>query len=253
VGDAAGFVDPILAVGCFLGQWFGRVLAYTLNTSLDAESGLTEEQAFAGYAHQVLDTVAAYREVTYFFYRFNERKDAWWEQARGALATTAEWASDEGALLGFATGFAAKRSTFREPTAPFDEGFFRGAYRDLLAQEAEEGPSSPATLSGEDVITLLGEVVLTQSAVPVDGTGRLGPSLRVEVRVNSRGRHSQRLQVPPSMGSLFALIDGKRTVTQLGDAMASELGVAPNHLKAVRRYTTSILADLTERGLAKVA
>jgi hypothetical protein len=88
--------------------------------------------------------------------------------------------------------------------------------------------------------------------VPIDGTGMLGPSLRVEVRVDGSGGHTQRLQVPPSMGGLFMLIDGKRTVTQLGEALASELEVAPNHLNAVHRYTTSILADLTERGLAKV-
>lgn len=250
VGDAAGFVDPILSVGCLLGQSFGRFLAYGLNTLLDDDPGLTEEQVFTGYQHQVMDTVMAYREVTYFFYRFNERKDAWWTRARELLASTASWAEDDAALLCFATGFAAQRSVYREPTAAFDEGFFVSAYQAFVSQHADI-KIEPHDLAPTDVVRLVGEPLLVESAVPVDGEGVLGSSLRVGIAVDGvESNLARRIQVPPSMRPLFALIDGQRSVSELGDELADALGVPPEHRKAVQRYTQSVLSALVERGLA---
>ncbi|MDE1977592.1 MAG: tryptophan 7-halogenase, partial [Elusimicrobia bacterium] len=137
VGDAAGFVDPILSVGCFLGQFFGRMLAYGLLTLLDGRSGLEEGAVFEAYADHFRDALAAYREMTYFFYRFNERPEAWWAKAR-ALVQDADFpraAADRQAFNVFVTGLAARRSLFRAPTAVFDAPFFQEAARQWIAPD----------------------------------------------------------------------------------------------------------------------
>jgi flavin-dependent dehydrogenase len=253
-GDAAGFVDPILSVGCFLGLTSARHLAYAINTLLDPQNKLAEEQVFSSYQAQVSDTILAFRELTYFFYRYNERPDAWWQHARNLVshAGLPRRATDKQAFLMFATGFAARRSVYREPTRAFDEPFFLDAFRRLV------DPSGPAEvpethLAHDAVVALRGAPTLQPAAVPHDGHGRMMPALRVEFPPDPDypgERLIRRIHVPVSMGPLFELIDGARTVEQLGDALFQRLGVAEEHRRSVRSYSRQVLEELVSRGLA---
>lgn len=253
-GDAAGFVDPILSVGCFLAQSLGRFLAYGLVSCLDDPSA-DENRLLNGYADHVRDTLGAFRELTYFFYRFNERPDAWWAHARKLVADAGlpHAASDQEAFLAFATGFAARRSVFREPTVVFDEPFFIDAFRRLIKHDAFEG-TKPLDLRNTDVISLRGPIEQRPSAVPIEAQGRMALSMRVEVKVQGSADAAQtrRMHVPPSFSPMFGMIDGQRTVQQIGASLADHIGVAKEHRPEVTSFTRTVLLGLVERGLAEV-
>lgn len=256
VGDAAGFVDPILSVGCFLGMTGGRHLAYALNTLLDPDNTLPEGQVLDAYAAQVQDTINAFRQFTYFWYRFNERSGAWWAEARRLVshAGLPSRATDKQYFCLFATGFAARRSVFREPTAVFDEPFFHDAFRRLVDPEGA-GETETVRLTGAEVVRLCGAPLLSDGAVPVDGKGKVMAALRVEFEPDGStedDRLVRRLLVPLSMRPLFGLVDGQRTVEQLGDALADQLAVGPQHRKSVHAYARNVLGGLVERGLAEL-
>lgn len=255
VGDAAGFIDPILSVGCFNGQTGGRYLAYSLATLLDPANKLDEALVLDSYADQMTDIIRAFRELTYFFYRFNERPDAWWQHARDLVqhAGLPSRTTDKQAFAIFASGFAARRSVFREPTQVFDEPFFFDAFRRLVDRDGPvEVPE--VNLDGMDVVRLLAPATLSDAVVPLDGQGKVVPALRVEFTPGDAwdgNRLIRRLLVPPSMRPLFALVDGKASVEQLGDKLFLHLGVGAEHRKAVRRYVRQVLGELAGRGLAE--
>lgn len=253
LGDAAGFVDPILSVGCFLGQSFARFLAYGLNTILSSDGRMDEDRALGAYEHQVRDTLASFRELTYFFYRFNQSPDDWWAHARELVASTAmpSAASDREAFLAFATGFAAHGSVWREPGAFFGQDFFVDLYTRFVPAASNE-PAAASPLSLQDILALRAEPTLTASAVPLEGEGRLAPSTRVEVGVGEPGesRRIRRMQVPVAMGELFPLIDGKATLTQIGDTFVANKDIDTAHRASLNRYILWIAQSLVDRDLA---
>lgn len=256
VGDAAGFVDPILSVGCFLGQSGARYLAYALLATLRDDARFTEPELLSSYAEHVHETLGAFRQLTYFFYRFNERPDAWWAEARRLVADAGfpRRATDLHAFTAFASGFAARRGVFREPTNQFDEPFFMDAFRRLVDPEA--ALPAPPRLTDTDVVALVGPATRVRRAVPVEGTGTMTPALRVEVRGGAFDDASttfvRRMLVPPSMDPLFDLLDGQRDLGTLGRDLADRIGVNDDHRPAVARYVNAVVAGLAERGLVTV-
>ncbi len=255
VGDAAGFVDPILSVGCFLGQNGARLLAYSLLSLLRGDSGFTEDELLASYAEQVREVLSAYREITWFFYRFNERPEAWWARARELVqdAGLPRRATDLQAFTAFASGFAARRGVVGEPTRQFDEPFLLDAFRRLVDPQAE--PTPPARLAPDTRPALVGPCLLSERAVPVDGTGRMIRALRVEVQ---GGRFDEaetafvrRMMVPLTMRPLFGLLDGSRDLPQLQRELGAQMGLGPAHEADLGRYLRTVLTGLQERGLLK--
>lgn len=253
VGDAAGFVDPILSVGCFLGQALGRVLAYALNTILENDTQVDEARALTAYADHVRDTLNSFRELTYFFYQFNGRPDDWWDMARELVSDSVfpQASDNRQAFLQFVTGFVAHGSSWREPSVVFDESFFLDIFKRFV--KPIESPEQDAfVMTPETTVQLKGEVIRVDSAVPVDGKGHLAPSLRIEVRDPGHdGEQSsmQRLHIPCSMAPLLDLMSEPRSVSELSDAMATEIGVSERHRPAVNRYTRGIISSLWRRGL----
>jgi len=255
LGDAAGFVDPILSVGCFLGQSFARFLAYALNTVLDDDSVVDETRALAAYEDQVRDTLASFRELTYFFYRFNHRPDEWWARARELVATTAlpQAASDRDAFLAFATGFAAEGGVWREPGSFFDPDFFNELYTRFVPEASPESSHRPQ-VSLDDMIKLRSAPTLTPSAVPLEGKGRLASSIRVEVNDTAPGdaNRIRRMHIPDAMGPLFPLMDGRKTLRQLGDSYQKQQGIDQSHRSSLERYILWIGQSLVDRDLATI-
>ncbi len=253
VGDAAGFVDPILSVGCFLGQSGARHLAYSLRTLLDGDARLDETTVLDAYADHVAETLRAFREITWFFYRFNEREDAWWAQARAQLEGVGfpALATDRHAFSAFATGFAARKAVFREPNGVFGEPFFEDAFRRLVNPDGS--PSPRPTLQRGARPKLLGRLEQRASAVPVDGAGKVIPALRIEVFTpTAHGGDTlvRRLFVPPSMAPMFAWLDGTHDLAALVRRLQAELRVGSEHEAALVRYVRSVVEGLVERRLA---
>ncbi len=263
VGDAAGFVDPILSVGCFLAQSGGRHLAYSLRTLLEGGGGgggLEEATVLDAYSDHTRDTLLAFRELTWFFYKFNARKDEWWAQARALVDGKGlpARATDHQAFVSFASGFAARRAVHREPNGVFGEPFFADAFRQLVegGGATEMGALPPVRrLRRTDRPALLGPLVLAASAVPLDGQGRVIPALRVEVR--TPGHHGgdaliRRLYVPPTMAPLFDWLDGRHDVVMLAERLERTLHLPESERPGLVRYVRSVVAGLLERGLVRV-
>lgn len=264
VGDAAGFVDPILSVGCFLSQNGARLLAYNLLAWLRGDSGFAEEELLSSYEEQVREVLSVYRELTWFFYRFNERPEAWWAHARALVADAGlpSQATDRQIFTVFASGFAARRGVVREPTRQFDEPFLLDAFRRLVAPAAGEGaagaepPAAPLRLPADARPALVGPALLDERSVPVDGEGRVTRALRVEVRGGAFDQPEtafvRRMMVPLTMRPLFGLLDGSRTLREIQRALGQELGVGPEHEADLRRYVQTVVTGLHERGLLRV-
>lgn len=254
VGDAAGFIDPILSVGCFLGQSGGRHLAYALRSVLDGT--MEESLAIGAYADHVTEILHAFREVTWFFYRFNERKDAWWAQARRLVADGGfpASASDRHAFSAFASGFAGRRSVFREPNGVFGEPFFADAFRRLV--DPSGIPAAPDfKVSAQSRPRIRGRVECRPSAIPVDGGGRVVPALRVEVHtVEERGGDTliRRMFVPPTMERLFEWLDGSHDLGDIVARLERHLGTGTAERPAILKYVRGVIEGLHERGLLTV-
>ena len=253
-GDAAGFVDPILSVGCFLSQFTARLLAYALNTVLSDDS-VDEERILSAYAAHVTDTLSAFRELTYFYYGFNGHVDEWWQLANDLVRDTTFWeaVSDRQAFLQFATGFAANSSAFREANTLFDLEFLVGMFNQQRAEAAPLEPKVPR-LQDNQRIQLKGPVELTKSAVPIDGKGRMAPSLRVRVSTADGSQAEgamKRFHIPPSMAPLLDLMSDPHTLTELSERMIRTLGVPDTQREAVGRYTKAIVQHLVRRGWAQ--
>lgn len=259
VGDAAGFIDPILSVGLLLTHAGARYLAYTLNTLLGGD-GADAGRLETAYADHVRDMIEAYREITYFFYQLADDGSSWWSEARRLMtqAAISDVLSDEEAFLAFASGFAARRSVFRHPTTVFDEPFFADAFRHFSPERTAPARAAserkPARTTAESRVTLRGALELRESAVPVDGAGTMAPSLRLEVRRDGDRGPSlvRRMHVPPSMQPLLESIDGARTVLELGNGLAHRLGLEGEQQRHVHRYTRAVIQGLVDRGLAEL-
>ncbi len=255
VGDAAGFVDPILSVGCFLGQSGARHLAYGLRSLLD-EAALAEAGVMGAYADHIVETLRAFRELTWFFYRFNERPDAWWAQARSLVtgAGLPARATDRHAFAAFASGFAGRRSVFREPNGVFGEPFFADAFRRLVDPDGAPAGAHPR-LVRTDRPALVGPVTLKPSYVPVDGEGRVILALRVEVATPTADEGDtlvRRLFVPLSLAPVFDWLDGTRDLAALSRRLRNHLGVAPEHEPALVRHVRGVVESLYDRGLVEM-
>jgi FAD-dependent halogenase len=250
VGDAAGFVDPILSVGCHNAQTLGRILAYTLRSAMGSPDN--EAALFDAYAEQVRDTLDAYRELTYYFYTFGGTKTAWWAEAQRLVQQSAlpQLASgDRHAFLAFATGFAAK-GAYWEPTAMFDVPLFDAMRRQYGADDAYLPTQSK--LTADDVVSAVGPISAKVTYVPLDGTGQMVRALRVEMDGQTPSL-VRRMHLPTSLAPLVNLIDGHRTVAALQSDLADLLDVGDEHQAVLAKSVRATLSAMHGRGMIQVA
>jgi flavin-dependent dehydrogenase len=108
VGDAAGFVDPILSSGVALAQLNGRNAAYTIKSvfSTTDSSERTEYLDFYDATYKVM--LQAYREMARFWYANNYSTDGWWWRALREVTAGTEGAklTNRDAFIRLAAGYA---------------------------------------------------------------------------------------------------------------------------------------------------
>ena len=80
-GDAAGFVDPILSIGCYLAHAAASHLAYCCARCCRGRGRRGARLPRLRGAGPVR-ACGAFRRMTYMFYGFNESKESWWWEAR---------------------------------------------------------------------------------------------------------------------------------------------------------------------------
>lgn len=85
VGDAAGFVDPILSSGVMLAHELGQKAAYTINSSFNASSNVEIKRYWEFYQETYQTYLQAYREMAAYWYSNNFSMESWWWQARRML------------------------------------------------------------------------------------------------------------------------------------------------------------------------
>ena len=208
-GDAAGFVDPILSIGCYLAHTAASHLAHVLCSILSGDA-IDESLGLRCYAEQVQFGLQAFRRMTYMFYGFNESKESWWWEAKRILSERALPASvkDKSAFLALATGYGINRPVYQEAISDFGVNIFEDFYRHLVAPESIKQASRNAGL--RDTYRHRLRLQAEPWVVPVEGTGRVKEVLRItfpdraESDQNTRGR----LLVPKSYWRFLQQLDG---------------------------------------------
>jgi flavin-dependent dehydrogenase len=108
VGDAAGFVDPILSSGVLLAHQNGQKAAYTLNT-IFSEANPTRSQAVLQFYETAYgEMLSAYRQMAAYWYSNNFSRDGWWWEAwRQIFSANSENAlNDRDSFMRLASGYA---------------------------------------------------------------------------------------------------------------------------------------------------
>ena len=222
-GDAAGFVDAILSVGCFVAQTHAQFLAYALASVLDGED---EEMALGSYARTVSENLAAFRSITHMFYAYNATRSDWWRDCSNLLKQSAlvPDASDRQAFVAFVSGLGARHALYEEAINSFGGMFLVGLGDALFGTDAlfdestaeDEARRARATIGADPVLKVVKELHVEPFALPHTGTGRLRPVARISEPVPDDALAiAHRLVAPAAMAPVIPLIDGTRTLSQI--------------------------------------
>ena len=240
-GDASGFVDPILSIGCYLAHSGGSRLAYTLNTLLSG-APVDEALAWRAYEEQLRYSLSAFRRMTYMFYAFNDGKESWWWEAKKILRERALPQSVDGpaSFLALATGYGINRPVTHEAISDFGVNIFDSFTQNLI---------QPGTIKAQ-VDLGRGRVFRRTTGfhaepwvVPIQGTGKLHPVMRVTF--DGRGEDS------PLPARLFLPSTHWRFVDALHERTAEQaLGLLPrDEAELLRPQLPSFLTGLVNLGV----
>lgn len=135
IGDAAGFVDPILTSGMLLaisGASFAAAFAHTMWTS-EAD----EELLRASFDETQRDLLLAYHRLAHIWYRRNDKVRSWWWEAREQALRGGLVTDDRRAFLAASLGLsrdphaaAAEPALAFEPVRPDKQLFAHHLFED---------------------------------------------------------------------------------------------------------------------------
>lgn len=241
VGDAAGFVDPILSIGCYLSHTGGQWLAYVLGTLL-ADDGADEELCWRAYEEQLQFQLSAFRRMTYVFYGFNDAKETWWWEAKKLLRQKAlpQAVEQKAAFLALATGYGINRPIVHEAISDFGVNIWAEFYRHLVADDSirKEGVRQAHTQRFTRALAYRAEPWM----VPMDGTGRMQRVSRLTFAAPEGGEAPARMFLPAAHLALLEKLDGRRASEVL-------LELSPDDSAAVRVGLDAFLTGLTDLGV----
>ena len=235
-GDAGGFVDAILSVGCFLGQTHAQFLAYAIASVLDGDCDA--DLALGSYATVLTENLAAFRHVAYLFYAFNPTVHEWWQQCAAELraSTVVPDGDDRAAFVAFFTGFSIRSALYEDAISAFGGSFLLNIGAQIFGdtgrfagQSVQDDVSAArAFIRRNPKLRLRDEVRARPFALPKTGSGRLAPVVRLDFGASAPASldagvepaagglpSSRRLYVPDSLAHLPALMDGTRTLRDL--------------------------------------
>ena len=85
VGDAAGFVDPILSSGVMLAHELGQKAAYTITSTFSSSDDAEIASYWKLYESTYQTYLRAYRDMAAYWYANNFSMESWWWEARRTL------------------------------------------------------------------------------------------------------------------------------------------------------------------------
>ena len=274
-GDAGGFVDAILSLGCFLAQQNALFLAYALNSVLERDC--EEALALDSYETTVQEGLGAFRAITHMLYAFNASPSEWWRDCSTLLRTShlVPAGGDPGAFAAFFTGFATRNALYDDAVSSFGGHFLPRFSKALFTTESlfAEGALDAAMvqargmLRGDPYLRVRGTVAARLFALPKVGTGRLQPALRLDVELPGAADTpaapvSRRMFVPAALSRVPVLLDGTRRLSeitkeiigQMTEDSAAELDGGPNRSlvpvdhDAIRKEVTKVAYRLACMG-----
>jgi flavin-dependent dehydrogenase len=228
VGDAGGFLDPLFTFGVFMAGVSAQLAAYAIGTLLDERAvGATEELVLGGYEEHIRTYYGAFASMLYVFYRFNGDRSACWRTARDLIQQESLPANitDREAFMALTFGYGINTHLFHEVTQHFGQVAMRRIFDMGNSENAPIAWSDPGEFGGRSLDdgcrpVLLRPPVITETVIPVHGTGRMIPMRRLEFATNETGRFPRHLYAPDWLSDIVCSLDGSRTVRELTSALA---------------------------------
>jgi flavin-dependent dehydrogenase len=227
-GDAAGFLDPLFTFGVFMAATSAQLAAYAIGTLLDARAvGATEELVLGGYEQHVRTYYGAFAAMLYVFYRFNGDRSDYWRTARDLIQRESLPANitDREAFMALTFGYGVNTYVFHEATQHFGQVAMRRIFDMGNQEDAPIAWSDPGEFGGRSLDdgarpVLRQAPVITETVIPIHGTGRMIPMRRLEFATSESGPFPRHVYAPDWLSEVVCRLDGSRTVRELTSALA---------------------------------
>lgn len=120
IGDAAGFVDPILTSGMLLAIT-GASLAASFMETLWTDTELDEELLRESWDETQRDSIVAYHRLAHIWYRRNDKVRSWWWEARQQALRSSLAPDDRRSFLAASLGLSRDpHAAAAEPELAFE-------------------------------------------------------------------------------------------------------------------------------------
>jgi clorobiocin biosynthesis protein Clo-hal len=239
VGDAAGFVDPVLSSGVMLAHELGQKAAYTLNSAFRANSDEEVRSYWQFYEETYRTYLKAYRDMASFWYSNNFSMESWFWEARRTLAQGESEINltDREAFNRIASGYATRAESLSLfGSYPLDEaqqlvdGLFGVPY-DRASVEARYA-DRPLSLNNNVQLT--------------DGMYFYQGAVRNTLRIVNKQNHNY-LDLHPAEEILLNLFDGQHSLADV-DSVAKELQSLPETASLPVRSGVDLVIQLDNIG-----
>jgi len=208
VGDAAGFVDPILSSGVMLAHELGQKAAYTLVSTFGASSDAEISAYWQFYEETYRTYLQSYREMASFWYSNNFSLESWFWQARRSLAQNESETnlSDREAFISLSSGYASRAESLS----------LFGSYPLEEAQQLVNGLFGVPYNRAEVEDKYAARPLCLRHAELADGLYFYQGAVRQTRRIVNR-QDRRHLDLHPGEEILLDLFDGAHTLSELND------------------------------------
>jgi flavin-dependent dehydrogenase len=217
VGDAAGFVDPILSSGVMLAHELGQKAAYTLVSTFSATSDEQVSSYWRFYEETYRTYLQAYRDMASFWYSNNFSFESWFWQARRALARMGSEINltDREAFNRLSAGYATRAESLSLfGSYPLDE-----------ARQLVDGLFGASAQIDDIEARYASRPLRLQNAEVTDGLYFYQGAVRTTRRVVNMQNKSH-LDLHPGEEILLNFFDGSHSLAEL-NAVAKEIQALP--------------------------
>ena len=276
-GDAAFFIDPLLSSGVMMAHLSGHRAAYTINTARREKDPAVRAALWGDYDRFCKEISQSLLALVRYWYHNDPNAKSWWGEARKSLTGAAPVdLSDKMSFVAVAAGLTyyferaytsqtmifgsggpehtwqwegtkleLKRWT-RQILAIVETGFLKakpGADERLRA--AEESVALRA-IPGDRVPRWVMRRRVSTTFLPAVSGGTLEPIHRVDLmKAGASGLPAPKRVLPLSYIGALSLVDGKRTVGQITDALLHRLALPRD---VVEGQVFRLLKDLAVLG-----
>ncbi len=239
VGDAAGFVDPILSSGVMLAHELGQKAAYTLVSTFSATSDEEIRSYWDFYQETYRTYLKAYRDMASFWYSNNFSFESWFWQARRTLAQTGSEfnLTEREAFNRLASGYATRAESLS----------LFGSYPLNEALQLVDGLFGVSPNRETIEIKYASRPLSLNNAEVTDGLYFYQGAARKTRRVVNK-QNSSYLDLHPGEEILLALFDGAHTLADLND-LSKTLQALPGTARMPVRNGLDLMVQLDTLGV----